>query len=63
VLYNLKYGTSTKRILVIDGTNAIIRAVSVAEKYKLELYGLFFKTISTVIKKFKPFECYLVFDG
>lgn len=55
--------SKTNNILIIDGTNQLVRSISAAQKRGLQPYSLFFKTIGVLIDKFKPFECYLVLDG
>jgi len=52
-----------KKIIVIDGTNNLIRSASIAERINLSTYGMFLKSIAGLIDKFKPSQCYIVFDG
>ena len=63
MLFNIPDNTPQKSILIIDGTNQLIRALSVYERFNKTLYGLFFSELATVLKRFKPRQCYLVFDG
>lgn len=52
-----------KHVLIIDGTNQLIRAYSIAQKFQKSLYGLFLSQIATILNKFSPTVCYVVFDG
>lgn len=63
ILAKIDTGATVKNILIIDGTNQLIRALSVYQRFGKTLYGLFFAQLATVLNKFKPTQCYLVFDG
>lgn len=55
--------SKTNTMLIVDGCNTLIRAISIAQSYKLQPFSLFFKMLGGLLDKFKPFQMYLVFDG
>lgn len=59
-VYNQK---KSQLVLVVDGTNQLIRAWAIHQKYNKQLYGIFLSEISTIISRFRPSKCILVFDG
>lgn len=58
-----KQNKESKKIVIIDGSNILIRAFSITQKYQQNLYAYFLKDVSNIITKFKPSVCYIVFDG
>ncbi len=52
-----------EKILIIDGTNSLIRTHAIAESRHLNGYFLFLKEICNLTKLFLPNYVYIVFDG
>lgn len=59
---NLKYANNNY-ILIIDGTNLVIRSLSIAESRNLNYIQIALSSIVSVLRKFRPNEIYVVFDG
>lgn len=53
-----------QRVLILDGSNNLMRAVSVAQsRPNLNSKAIFLRILASTIQKFRPNLCYIVFDG
>ena len=62
-MIDLKKLKKNKKIIIFDGTNTLIRAISIAQSYNKNYIRLFYDMIRNILLEFKPNECYIVFDG
>lgn len=62
-MIDLKNLKKNKKVVILDGTNTLIRAISIAQSHNKNHISLFYDMIRNILLEFKPNECYIVFDG